>query len=55
MDTSSLILFLFLDITLAFLIAKYQQSNGYTFLKSFISALIGVIGLTLLGLAAIYK
>jgi len=45
-----LLLLLGLDIIIAFLIAKYQQNNGYTFYKSFIGAMIGVIGLTLLGL-----
>lgn len=35
-------------IFIAYLIGKYQQSNGYSFFKSFIGALIGLIGLTLL-------
>jgi hypothetical protein len=50
MDRIDLLVLLFLDIIVAFLIAKYQQKYGYTFYKSFIGALIGMIGLTLLGI-----
>jgi len=57
MDGLTLILLLGADILIAYLIAKYQQSNGYTFSKSFIGAIIGIIGLTLLlikGLASMF-
>lgn len=40
-------------ILIAVIIAKYQQRNGYSFGKSLIGALIGLIGLTLLALKAI--
>ncbi|MGB0887127.1 MAG: hypothetical protein ACPGSL_03295 [Vicingaceae bacterium] len=50
MDSTTLLLLFLLDVVVAFLIAKYQQNNGYTFYKSFFGALIGVIGLTLLGI-----
>jgi len=50
MDRIDLLLLLGLDVVIAFLIAKYQQNNGYTFYKSFIGAMIGVIGLTLLAI-----
>jgi hypothetical protein len=43
-----------LAIILAFLIAKYQQRNGYKFTNTFIGSLIGLIGLTLL-LIKMYK
>jgi len=39
-----------LNILVAFLFAKYKQANSYSFTTSFIGALIGVIGLTLLGI-----
>lgn len=41
-----------IDITLAYLIANYQRTNGYSFWKSFIGALIGLIALSLLALKA---
>jgi hypothetical protein len=41
-----------MDVLIAYLIAKYQEANGYTFSKSFIGALIGIVGLTLLGVNA---
>jgi len=44
------LILLIIDILIAYLIAKYQQANGYTFSKSFIGALIGMIGLTLLAI-----
>jgi hypothetical protein len=50
MDRIDLLMLLVLDIVIAILIAKYQQKNGYTFSKSFIGAMIGVIGLTLLAI-----
>jgi len=50
MKYSTLILFLLADVVAAFLIAKYQQKNGYKLLNSFIGILIGLIGLTVLGL-----
>jgi len=50
MDRTTLLILLALDILIAYLIAKYQQTNGYTFSKSFIGALIGMIGLTLLAI-----
>ena len=46
------IVVIIVDVLISYLIAKYQQANGYTFSKSFIGALIGVIGLTLLGVNA---
>lgn len=49
MDRTTLIVLLVLDVLVAFAIAKYKQNNGYSFLTSFIGALIGMIGLTLLG------
>jgi len=50
MDRTDLLMLLVLDIAIAFLIAKYQQKNGYTFYKSFIGTMIGLIGLTLLAI-----
>ncbi len=50
MSSTDLVLLLLLDIVVAFLIAKYQQNNGYTFYKSFAGALIGMIGLTMLAI-----
>ncbi|MDG1475959.1 MAG: hypothetical protein P8Q14_02320 [Vicingaceae bacterium] len=50
MDNITLLFLFLLDIVIAFLIAKYQQNNGYTFYKSFVGALIGMIGLTLLAI-----
>lgn len=50
MDRVDLLLLLILDIIVSLLIAKYQQNNGYSFWKSFIGAMIGMIGLTLLGI-----
>ena len=44
-----LTLFFFLDVVGAILIAKYQEHNGYKFINSFVGALIGLIGLTALG------
>ena len=49
MNLSFWIILLTIDIVAAYLIANYQKSNGFTFSKSFIGALIGIIGLTLLG------
>ncbi len=40
------------DLVIAYLIGNYQRSNGYTFRKSFIGALIGMIGLSLLVIKA---
>jgi hypothetical protein len=48
MDTSAWLIFLLVDVLIAYLIANYQKSNGFTFIKSFIGALIGILGLTLL-------
>ena len=42
-----------IDIVLAYLIANYQRSNGYSFGKSFFGALIGLLGLTLLAVKGI--
>lgn len=50
MGVTMLLLLFGADIFIAFLIAKYQQNNGYTFYKSFVGALIGMIGLTLLAI-----
>ena len=41
-----------IDIFIAYLIAKYQHANGYTFYKTFVGALIGIVGLTILGVKA---
>jgi hypothetical protein len=46
------LILLLLDVFFAYLIANYQRSNGYSFKKSFIGALIGLIGLTLLTMQA---
>jgi hypothetical protein len=48
METSTWLIVLIVDILIAYLIANYQKSNGFTFIKSFIGALIGILGLTLL-------
>lgn len=48
----SLILFLLLDISVAFIIAAHQQCKGYKFLNSFVGTLLGLIGLTLLSIKA---
>ena len=50
MDRIELLLLLLLDIVIAYLIARNKKKNGYTFYKSFIGAVIGVIGLTLLAI-----
>ena len=50
MDRVDLLILLVLDLVIAYLIARYQQKNGYTFYKSFIGAIIGIIGLTLLAI-----
>jgi len=50
MERRGLLILLGLDLLIAFFIAKYQQKNGYTFYKSFVGAILGVIGLTLLGI-----
>lgn len=50
MDRVDLFILLVLDLVIAYLIARYQQKNGYTFYKSFIGAIIGIIGLTLLAI-----
>jgi len=50
MDRVYLLILLVLDLVIAYLIARYQQKNGYTFYKSFIGAIIGIIGLTLLAI-----
>ena len=52
MSYTTLVFFFMLDVLLAVLIAKYQQNNGYKFINSFVGALIGLIGLTALGLKA---
>ena len=52
MSYTSLITLLILDIFIAFLIAKYQQNNGYKLANSFVGVLIGLIGLTALGIKA---
>ena len=52
MSYSTLIMFFVLDVVVALLIAKYQQNNGYKFTNSFIGVLIGLIGLTALGIKA---
>ncbi|MCO6500010.1 MAG: hypothetical protein J5I47_06485 [Vicingus serpentipes] len=52
MDYTTLTSFFIIDIFLAFLIAKYQQQNGYKFSNSFVGTLIGLIGLTWLGIKA---
>ena len=36
------------DITLAIIIAKYQQKNGYKFINTLIGSTIGLIGLSML-------
>ncbi len=46
-----LLIFLLADILLALLIAQYQKQKGYKFVNTFISALIGLIGLS----ALVYK
>jgi hypothetical protein len=48
MDTSAWLIFLLVDVLIAYLIANYQRANGYSFGKSFFGALIGMLGLTLL-------
>ncbi len=50
MSSTTILLIFVLDVVLAFGIAKYQQNNGYTFTKSFVGALIGLVGLTLLAI-----
>ncbi|MEJ6737232.1 MAG: hypothetical protein QNK84_09355 [Flavobacteriales bacterium] len=50
MTNTVLIILLLLNFLIAFIIAKYKQANGYSFSTSFIGALIGVIGLTLLAI-----
>jgi hypothetical protein len=52
MSYTTLFFYFILDVILAFLIAKYQQKNGYKFGNSFVGVLIGLIGLTALGLKA---
>lgn len=49
MSTTFWILILLFDLAAAYLIANYQKANGFTFSKSFIGALIGMLGLSLLG------
>ncbi|MCB0402699.1 MAG: hypothetical protein KDD41_11485 [Flavobacteriales bacterium] len=39
-------------LILSYIIGKYQQSQGYSFSKSFIGALIGLTGLALLAYKA---
>tara|TARA_B100000809_G_scaffold146995_1_gene144534 strand:- start:24085 stop:24255 length:171 start_codon:yes stop_codon:yes gene_type:complete len=53
MDTSTWLIIFIVDILIAYLIANYQKANGYTFVKSFFGALIGVLGLTLLAVKGI--
>lgn len=50
MSNTTLIILLLLNILVAYLIAKYKQANGYSFSTSFIGALIGIVGLTLLAI-----
>jgi len=52
MPYSTLIILLVVDVFLAVIIARYQQQNGYKFANSFVGALLGLIGLTLLGIKA---
>jgi hypothetical protein len=48
MDTTTWLIVLAVDVLIAYLIANYQKSNGFSFTSSFVGALIGVFGLTLL-------
>jgi hypothetical protein len=47
-------LFLFADIILALLIAFYQKQKGYKFINTFISSLIGLVGLSAMLYKALY-
>jgi hypothetical protein len=48
MDTTTWLIVLAVDVLIAYLIANYQKENGYSFGKSLVGALIGLLGLTLL-------
>jgi hypothetical protein len=41
-----------LILLVAYLIGNYQKANGYSFYKSFVGALMGLIGLALLAYKA---
>jgi hypothetical protein len=48
MSSFNFLILIICNVLIAFGIAKYQQKNGYKFTNSFIGALIGVFGLSML-------
>tara|TARA_B100001287_G_C22570002_1_gene475754 strand:- start:89 stop:283 length:195 start_codon:yes stop_codon:yes gene_type:complete len=51
---SKLWIFIAVDVVLALLIALYQKQKGYKFINTFISSLIGLVGLSAMLYKALY-